>query len=227
MADVLLTHCNHLYFDRKQVRKMQPYPPLQTLLAAACLRRAGFDVALLDTTFVSPEESFREALERHRPRLVALVEDNFNFLTKMCLTQNRNLAFAMARRARECGVPVVANGSDAIDQAPAYLQAGVNFVIVGELETSLLEIARHVLADGNGNFTEIAGLAYLARGEKSVRYTARRPLMCDLDWLPSPAWDLVAIAFVRRFLSPSLGRRCRARNGAAQAGLLSRPHLVC
>ena len=29
------------YFDRKQVRKMQPYPPLQTLLAAACLRRAG------------------------------------------------------------------------------------------------------------------------------------------------------------------------------------------
>ena len=35
MADVLLTHSNHLYFDRKQVKKMQPYPPLQTLLAAA------------------------------------------------------------------------------------------------------------------------------------------------------------------------------------------------
>ena len=41
MADILLTHSNHLYNDRKQVRKMQPYPPLQTLLAAACLRRAG------------------------------------------------------------------------------------------------------------------------------------------------------------------------------------------
>jgi radical SAM superfamily enzyme YgiQ (UPF0313 family) len=193
MADVLLTHCNHLYFDRKQVRKMQPYPPLQTLVAAACLRRAGFDVALLDSTFVSPEEGFRDALDRHRPRLVALIEDNFNFLTKMCLTQNRDLAFAMSRIARERGVPVVANGSDAIDQAPAYLLAGVNFVIVGELETTLVELARHILADGNGNFHEIAGLAYWAGREKSIRYTARRPVMCDLDWLPAPAWDLVAI----------------------------------
>ena len=39
MADVLLAHSNHVYFDRKQARKMQPYPPLQTLLAAAVLRR--------------------------------------------------------------------------------------------------------------------------------------------------------------------------------------------
>jgi radical SAM superfamily enzyme YgiQ (UPF0313 family) len=193
MADVLLTHCNHLYFDRKQVRKMQPYPPLQTLLAAACLRRAGLDVALFDSTFVSPEEGFREALDRHRPRLVALVEDNFNFLTKMCLTQNRDLAFAMARAARERRVPVVANGSDATDQTRNYLCAGVNFVVVGELETTLLEITQHVLAGANGTFREIPGLAYLARGSETVEYTARRPLMCDLDWLPAPAWDLIDI----------------------------------
>ena len=35
----LLTHSYHLYYDRKQVRKMQPYPPLGTLYAAALLRR--------------------------------------------------------------------------------------------------------------------------------------------------------------------------------------------
>jgi hypothetical protein len=64
MADILLTHCNHLFFDRKQVRKMQPYPPLQTLVAAAGLRR-------FDSTFHAPEEGFRQALETHRPRLVA------------------------------------------------------------------------------------------------------------------------------------------------------------
>jgi hypothetical protein len=34
---IMLTHANHLYSDRKQVRKMQPYPPLQTLIAAALL----------------------------------------------------------------------------------------------------------------------------------------------------------------------------------------------
>src|SRR6266542_513573 len=99
MADILLAHCNHLYFDRKQVRKMQPYPPLETLLAAACLRREGFDVALFDSTFTPPEEGFREALASTRPRLVAIVEDNFNFLTKMCLGRNRELAFSMCAAA--------------------------------------------------------------------------------------------------------------------------------
>ena len=49
MVDILLTHSNHVYNDRKQVRKMQPYPPLQTLLAAAVLRRQGYRVALFDS----------------------------------------------------------------------------------------------------------------------------------------------------------------------------------
>ena len=39
------------------------------------------------------DDAFRAALDRHRPRMVALCEDNFNFLTKMCLTRNRELAF--------------------------------------------------------------------------------------------------------------------------------------
>ena len=102
MADVLLTHSNHLYYDRKQVRKMQPYPPLQTLLAAACLRREGYEVALFDPALAAPEQGFEQALARHRPRLVAVCEDNFNFLTKMCLLRNRELAGWMARRRAQC-----------------------------------------------------------------------------------------------------------------------------
>ena len=66
MADILLTHSNHLYSDRKQVRKMQPCPPLQTLMAAARLREVGFAVALVDVTLAeSPLDAFREALEEH------------------------------------------------------------------------------------------------------------------------------------------------------------------
>ena len=62
MADILLTHSNHLLSDRKQTRKMQPYPPLQTLMAAACLRREGYEVALFDPALESPEEGFAQAL---------------------------------------------------------------------------------------------------------------------------------------------------------------------
>jgi hypothetical protein len=53
MADVLLTHSNHLYFDRKQTEKMQPYPPLQTMLAAAVLRERGIECRRCSTPTLS------------------------------------------------------------------------------------------------------------------------------------------------------------------------------
>src|SRR5580700_4487621 len=101
MAGVLFTHCNHLYFDSKQVRKMQPFPPLQTLLGAACLRRDGWQTAFFDSTFGPPDEGFRKALQDQSPELLVICEDHFNFLTKMCLVRNRELAFRMGQLARE------------------------------------------------------------------------------------------------------------------------------
>src|SRR3954454_6645511 len=105
MSDILLTHCNHIFFDGKEAAKMQPYPPLQTLLAAACLRADGFEVSLFDSTFEAPEDGFRRALEQHRPQAVVICEDNFNFLTKMCLTRNRELAYFMCSAANDAGIP--------------------------------------------------------------------------------------------------------------------------
>src|SRR5215831_3671711 len=138
MADVLLTHSNHLFHDRKQVRKMQPYPPLQTLMAAACLRRAGLSVALFDPTLEAPEPGFRRALAAHCPRIVAVCEDNFNFLTKMCLLRNRELAWWMAQTANQAGVPAIVNGADASDRVEEYLGAGFECVMKGEVEDTIV-----------------------------------------------------------------------------------------
>lgn len=169
MADILLTHANHLRSDRKQARKMQPYPPLQTIGAAAFLRERGHSVALCDVTMAeSADDLFSQALAQHRPKLVAVIEDNFNFLTKMCLLQNRDLAFRMAARAREAGVPAIANGSDASDHPFEYIQAGFQTVVRGELEHALDAIDR------------------IPQGI----WRARSPI-ADLDSLPDAAWDLV------------------------------------
>ena len=73
---------------------------------------------------IRSEAAFRQALDRHRPRMVALCEDNFNFLTKMCLTRNRELAFAMCQAAKEAGLPVVVNSSDATDHVAEYIGGG-------------------------------------------------------------------------------------------------------
>ena len=111
MVDVLLTHSYHLFYDPKQVRKMQPYPPLGTLYAAALLRQQGFSVALFDTMLEDPERSLPAALARHRPRMVAIYEDSFNFLSKMCLSRNRELAFWMVKTAQSHGIPAAVHGS--------------------------------------------------------------------------------------------------------------------
>lgn len=190
MADILLTHSNHLYNDRKQVRKMQPYPPLQTLLAAACLRQNGYDVALFDATLEPPETGFLAALKQHRPRLVAVCEDNFNFLTKMCLLRNRELSAWMASECTGVGVPCIVNGADASDHAAEYLDAGFRFVLGGEVEQAIVEVARLIL-EGVGTAPRIRGLAWRDAASGQVRQTPRRAPLSDLDQLPMPAWDLV------------------------------------
>ncbi|MCU1259693.1 MAG: Radical domain protein [Bryobacterales bacterium] len=185
MADVLLTHSNHLYFDSKQVRKMEPYPPLQTLLAAAVLRERGIDVAFFDSTFNRPEEGFAAALDLHRPRLVVVCEDDFNFLSKMCLLRNRELALWMGSTARERGIATAVHSSDASDNVRTYLAGGFDYVLIGEVEETLAELALGCTAK------EIRGLAY--RESALPRYTAPRPVNANLDGIPLPAWDLVDI----------------------------------
>jgi len=180
MADILLAHSNYIYSDRKQAEKMQPYPPLQTLMAASTLENFGFDVAVYDATFDASPERFREALVRHRPRQLVVCEDDFNFITKMCLVQNRRLAFSMAVAAMEEGIPAVVHGSDATDHAGEYLNAGFQGVLLGEVEDTLAELAR-------GSTTEqIAGMAYVC--PRGIHYNAPRSPRPQLDELPPPAW---------------------------------------
>jgi|SRR5579872_2994510 len=185
MADVLLTHSNHVPFDRKQTEKMQPYPPLQTLIAAAVLRDAGFDVALFDANLNPPIEGFEAALERHSPRLVVVCEDDFNFLSKMCLSRNREVAFRMAEASKRRGIPCAAHGSDASDHAGAFLNAGFDHIMIGEVESTLLDLVKGEPID------TIRGLCRRDPQSGEVRHNAIRGVRTNLDELPMPAWDLI------------------------------------
>jgi len=191
VTDVLLTHSYHLYYDPKQVRKMQPYPPLGTLYAAALLRERGFSVALFDSMLEDPERGFPEAVKQHHPRVVAIYEDSFNFLSKMCLTRMRQVAYGMIEAAKSSGATVLVHGSDSSDHVEEYLRQGADVVLLGEAEWTLLEFAESLLHDSGREPREILGLAFADRRSDRVHRTARRPLMTDLDVLPFPARDLV------------------------------------
>ena len=191
MADVLLTHSYHLGYDRKQVRKMQPYPPLGTLYAAALLRKAGISVAVFDAMLNDPTVGFEATLQQHRPRIVVLYEDNFNFLTKMCLTRMREVAYQMLETSHRSGITVLVNGSDASDRALDYLRKGFRCVLLGEAELTLLEAVTHLLQGNGDSLDTVPGLAYLDKQTGRLSKSKPRPLMHDLDQLPLPSRDLI------------------------------------
>jgi radical SAM superfamily enzyme YgiQ (UPF0313 family) len=196
--DVVLGQSYFLRFDPKLWAAMQPYPPLGTLYAASYLRERGYAVALFDAMLAESEQEWATALDRHRPRFAVLFEDNFNYLSKMCLLRMRQAAFAMIAEARARGCTVIAAGADMTDHAQLYLEQGADFVLLGEGEATLAELLDALTGRSAQPPAEILGLAWAEGGGRSVVRTARRPDLRDLDALPFPAWDLVDVDRYRR-----------------------------
>ncbi len=189
MADVVVTHSYHLSFDAKQLRKMQPYIPLATLYAATALRDAGVSVAAFDSMLEEPSSGFAKVLAKEQPKIVVVYEDDFNFLSKMCLTRMRGVAWMIAGAARCAGAVTVAHGSDSTDNPLLFLQNGFDFVCCGEAEQALVQLCSAILS-GNP-IPEIDGLVRLGRdGEivRSARRLARNPEWKELSF---PARDLM------------------------------------
>ena len=203
---VLLAHSYFLAYDPKQVRKMRPYPPLATLITASLLRNAGWEVSLFDAMLASGEEEFAALVESERPPLVAILEDNFNFLTKMCTVRMREAALRMIRDARRAGALVAVNGSDAADRPELYLGAGANAVLLGETEQTFLELAEAWSRDPHADLSEVFGLAVRNGSSEPFKRTPPRPFVEGLDALPFPAWDLVDASRYREAWEGAHGR---------------------
>ncbi len=205
MAEVLFGQSYYLRFDPKLWAAMQPYPPLGTLYAASYLRERGYDVALFDAMLADSEQRWADALDQRRPRYAVIYEDNFNYLSKMCLLRMRQAAFTMTEMAKERGCTVIVCGSDATDHAEKYFAHGVDYVLIGEGEITLGELMDYLTGQSNVRLESIKGLAFPNNHQYAIRntqhaisntqplFTPPRPIITDLDSLPFPAWDLVDI----------------------------------
>lgn len=192
---VLLAHSFFLHRDAKQLERHKPYPPLTTLLATAMLRQAGERVHLFDATFAQRPETFEAHLETLAPSVLLLIEDNFNFLTKMCTEARRDDALAMISAARARGWTVAVNSPDAVDNPRLYLDAGAVAVLAGEGEFAAVEFVS--AAQRGGDLARIGGLI-LDDGVGGLHRTPARLGRPGLDTLPLPAWDLVDVEAYRQ-----------------------------
>lgn len=207
MSEVLIGQGYYLRFDPKLWAAMEPYPPLGALYAAAALRNAGFDVALFDSMLADSEDRWAEALDRRQPRWAVIYEDNFNYLTKMCLLRMREAACSMVEAARARGIEIVVAGSDASDNPEIYLERGARAVLLGEGERSLVEVVRVLGGRSGADLGDVDGIAFAdATVAGGVRRTSLRAPMHDLDAVPPPAWDLVDLARYREIWLEHHGR---------------------
>ena len=194
---ILLASSFFLANDPKQLKRMKPYAPLATLLIAAALRQRGHRVALFDATLASGVDDFVATLRATRPTVVGILEDNFNYLTKMCTVNSRRATLEMVAAGRAHGCRVAVNGSDATDHPALYLEAGADAVLPREADVSFPALADAWRESLDAALAPIPGLA-LRGDDGAISYTAPALSPGDLDILPLPAWDLVDIERYRR-----------------------------
>ncbi len=191
MKKVLFTHSYFYKYDPKQWKAKQPFPPLATITAASFLRSSGYNVKLFDTAFrIKPEEIIFE-IESYKPDFLVIYDDGFNYLTKMCLTNMREAAFRMIEVAKQKNITVIVSSSDATDHYEKYINAGADFIIVGEAEHTLKELL-DFLNSGSENISDVDGIIF--KDENRVVKTNPRQIERNLDNFPMAAWDLVNIS---------------------------------
>jgi radical SAM superfamily enzyme YgiQ (UPF0313 family) len=222
VTQILFGQSYYLRFDPKLWAAMQPYPPLGTMYAASYVRARGYEVALFDAMLAGSEDEWARSLEEHAPRFAVIFEDNFNYLSKMCLSRMREAAFTMVDMAKSRGCTVILCGADATDHAEEYASRGADFILLGEGEETLAELLDQLSGRKERAFDSILGLAYadfgprtaddktasivhrppsavhgpsstVHRPSSTVHRNPRRPDIRELDALPFPAWDLVDV----------------------------------
>ena len=180
MARILVGSVYFLRLDPVRWAERQPFPPMGTLYAASSLRADGHEISFFDSMIAEAVSDWDARLAQTRPDIAILFDDNFNYLSKMCLSAMREAGLAMITRAKALGIKVAVCSADASDHPELYQEAGADAVIVGEGEQTARDLVA-CWASGRADLSGIKGLAG----------NPRREPMRDLDAISPPAWDLV------------------------------------
>lgn len=187
--DITLVHPLFISKDPVEQRLMTPYFPLGLLYLGAVLRQRGYEVEMFDCAFRQDYAEFEDYMARRRPPVVGITS----------LITVRRHALLLADIAHRHGARVVLGGPDpsGIPERYLYYQGEdgsypVDAVVFDEGEITVQEVADHFFQrkESAAALRDIAGLR-LRGANGDVLATAPRPLIDDLDSLPSPARDLV------------------------------------
>jgi anaerobic magnesium-protoporphyrin IX monomethyl ester cyclase len=192
-----------LQFGLGEVAK--PDGSLSLAYVAGALRRAGFEVEILDCTVGGKDDSLETTFFRNEPLPSGLVRIGMSpeaILEKAAkfdvvgvssiFTPQSTMVLDLIRLIKT-EFPeklIVAGGVNARSLRPRFFDSGTDLIALSEAETTIVHIANALR--GKGALTAVPGVAY--RDEQGQEKTNPiGSIITDLDELPLPAWDLLPL----------------------------------
>lgn len=162
---------------------MRPYPPLGILYISAWLEAHGMENALFDTTFSTPDELYRHILTERPAYLLVYV----NLMTKINVL--RLIRFVRSQPQLN-HTRIVLGGPEVKYHAANFLENQADFLVIGEGETTTLELLQTLESGRTENLHTIQGLAFKDENGQLV-FTEDRTKVRDIDSLPFPAREKI------------------------------------
>ncbi|MGX7667207.1 B12-binding domain-containing radical SAM protein [Flavobacterium pedocola] len=171
---LLLTHAYYLSDDPKEQKIMKPYPPLGLLYVSGYLLSKNIPNDVFDSTFSSREEQL-QFIRSKNPKVIAIYT---NLMTKIEVVRLIKILKTETYQFPK----IILGGPDVTYNIENYLEAGADFLVIGEGEETTFELYNAICNDQD--FTTIYGIAFLDKGI-AVK-TPERTKFRELDQLPLP-----------------------------------------
>jgi anaerobic magnesium-protoporphyrin IX monomethyl ester cyclase len=172
-----------------------PWIPIGKAYLAGVLRANGFSVKILDNALLDlSDDQLVAAMREYEPDVVATGGMTLQLGDMKRLARLARQACGSSTLLVGGGVHLTVRPEDGVDH--------FDFVVVGEGEVTLLELCQayaHEQRRTAQALGQIAGLCFRSESGQIVR-TAPRDFIYDLDRLPLPAYDLLAVEQYHDFL---------------------------
>lgn len=190
-----------LQFAPGEVAK--PDGSLSLAYVAGALRRAGYEVRVLDCSVGTDGDDLAETFFRSETlptgllrvgmpdeRIAAIAGQYDVFGISSIFTPQTTMVLALIRGLKRWFPDrlIVVGGVNARNLRRRFFDAGADVIAMSEAESTIVEIADAVR--GTRAMTDVPGIAYRCDDGREV-ITPPAPVPMDLDVLPMPAWDLL------------------------------------
>jgi radical SAM superfamily enzyme YgiQ (UPF0313 family) len=147
-------------------------------ILSAVLKKHGYEVDLIDTTFDIEDGSILSRVKKFNPDLIAVSSNSANFPYAVHLATLIKSKFT---------IPIIIGGvHPTVAPEETITKECFDMICVGEGEVALLELVRYLKRDGKSN--SIKNIWF--KENNTIIRNSPRPLITDLDSLPAPDLEI-------------------------------------